>query len=167
MIGLAAWLVTRDMPAVHSFIRDRGPIGLLVSIPVYTSLGATVIPSEPLTLLVAGLYGPLVAAVIASIGNLGAAMLEYYLGTRLGSAAGYLERKQRLPFGLHRLPVNSPIFLIFGRMLPGYGAKLIGLLSGACRVPFGLYLWTSAIQTILGAATFAYGGWGVVELLKR
>jgi uncharacterized membrane protein YdjX (TVP38/TMEM64 family) len=154
------------MPNIRAFIQANGLLGLALSLLVFTMLGATVVPSEPLTLLIATLFGPLVATIVASLGNLGAAFVEYYLGTRLGSAAVLLNRKEHLPWGLGKLPVTSPVFLIFGRMLPGYGAKLICLLSGLSRVPLGLYLWTSAIQTVLGAASFAYAGYGILNLLK-
>lgn len=167
LLGLAVYLVTHDMERIRTFVRANGVWGLGLSLLVFASLGASIVPSEPLTLLIATVYGPFIATITASLGNLGAALVEYYLGTRLGSATGFIERKERLPWGLGKLPVTSPAFLIFGRMLPGYGAKFIGLLSGVYRVPIGLYLWTSAIQTVLGAASFAYAGFGVLSLLQR
>jgi uncharacterized membrane protein YdjX (TVP38/TMEM64 family) len=154
------------MEAIRTFIRSHGAPGLALAVLVFTSLGATVIPSEPLTLLIVTLFGPLVATLVSSLGNLGAALVEYYLGTRLGHASGFIQRKEHLPWGLGKLPVSSPVFLIFGRMLPGYGAKLIGLLSGIYRVPLTRFLWTSAIQTVLGAASCAYGISGLLSLFN-
>jgi uncharacterized membrane protein YdjX (TVP38/TMEM64 family) len=167
LVGLAIYIATSDMQRIRVFVSTNGVAGLGLALVIFTMLGATVVPSEPLTLLIATVFGPFTATVTASLGNLGAAMVEYYLGTRLGNAASFIERKEKLPWGLGKLPVTSPVFLIFGRMLPGYGAKLIGLLSGLYRVPILLYLWTSAIQTVLGAASFAYAGTGIMSLLRH
>jgi uncharacterized membrane protein YdjX (TVP38/TMEM64 family) len=166
LFGAVGWLVTQDMPRIRTFIQEHGIWGLLLSLPIYTTLGVTMVPSEPITLLITGLYGPLVGTITASLGNLGAAMLEYYIGRRLDAATDFQRRKERLPFGLGRLPISSPLFLLFGRMIPGYGAKLIGILGGAAHVPIGLFLWTSAIQTVLGAAILSFGGWGIISLIR-
>ena len=167
LVGLTIYLVTHNMEKIRAFVSSQGILGLGLALIVFTLLGATVIPSEPLTLLIATVFGPLTATITASLGNLGAALVEYFLGTRLGNASSFIERKEHLPWGLAKLPVTSPVFLIFGRMLPGYGAKFIGLLSGLYRVPIFLYLWTSAIQTVLGAASFSYGGYGLLSLLHH
>jgi uncharacterized membrane protein YdjX (TVP38/TMEM64 family) len=167
LIGLAFYIFTHDMQAIRSFVSANGAWGLAAALVVFTLLGATVIPSEPLTLLILTIYGPLVAAITSAVGNLGSALVEYFLGTRLGHAAGFIQRKEHLPWGLGKLPMTSPALLILGRMLPGYGAKLIGLLSGMYRVPLLLYIWTTAIQTTLGAVVFSYGGYGILSLFQR
>jgi uncharacterized membrane protein YdjX (TVP38/TMEM64 family) len=167
LVGLAIYFVTSDMHRIRAYVSSHGLAGLGLALVVFTMLGATMVPSEPLTLLIATVFGPLTATITASLGNLGAAMIEYFLGTRLGNAASFIERKEHLPWGLGKLPVTSPVFLVFGRMLPGYGAKFIGLISGLYRVPILLYLWTSAIQTVLGAASFAYAGTGILSLIQR
>jgi uncharacterized membrane protein YdjX (TVP38/TMEM64 family) len=167
LIGLAAYFVVEDMSEIRGFIRTRGWIGLVVAVPVYAALGATIVPSEPLTLLITSIFGPFIATAVAGLGNIFGALLEYWIGGHIGNATDFVQRKERLPWGLGKLPMTSPVLLIFGRMIPGYGAKLISLLSGIYRVPVGLFLWTSALQTVLGAATTSFAGYGLAALISR
>ncbi|EKD99594.1 MAG: hypothetical protein ACD_22C00226G0006 [uncultured bacterium] len=44
-----------------------------------------------------------------------------------------------MPLGFSKMPVNSLGFLIFGRMIPGYGSKIISILAAFYKVPFGRY----------------------------
>jgi uncharacterized membrane protein YdjX (TVP38/TMEM64 family) len=163
LIALLILLLRKEMSNVRDFIRNSGWIGLLVSIILYGLLGFTPIPSEPLTIMLSTIYGPLPATFVSGTGNLLAAMMEYYLGTHLGNIGSFEERRHSLPFGLGKLPVSSPLFLLGVRMIPGYGPKFVSLLGGIYRVPKLRYIWTAAIPTFLGAAIFAYGGFGIIN----
>jgi uncharacterized membrane protein YdjX (TVP38/TMEM64 family) len=166
VIIILVFFLSKDMEKVKDFIRNSGYWGLVICIGLYGLLGATPIPSEPLTVLISTIYGPIQATIVAGLGNMTAAFLEYYLGANIGDVASFVERKEKLPWGLGKLPINSAIFLILGRMLPGYGPKFVSVLSGVYRVPILRYLWTSAIPTFIGAAIFAYGGFGASSLFK-
>ncbi len=165
LVGLAAYFVIEDMAEIRAYIRANGWYGLLLAIPIYVLMGATLAPSEPLTLLIVSIFGPLIATLVAGVGNVLASLLEYFLGARIANVTDFLSRKEKLPWGLGKLPLTSPLLLIFGRMIPGYGAKLISILSGVYRVPVGLFLWTTALQTFLGAAVTAFGGYGLLNLI--
>lgn len=158
------FIISKDMAKVREFIRNSGWIGLLVSVLLYGILGASPIPSEPLTVLLSTVFGPFYATLAAGFGNLLAAMLEYFIGEHLGNVTSFMKRREKLPFGLGRFPVESPIFLITARMLPGYGPKFVSLIGGIYRVPLWRYIWTTAFPTFLGAAIFAYGGFGLLQL---
>ena len=160
------FFVSREMETVKTFIRNSGWIGVVVSIALYGVLGASVIPSEPLTILIATIYGPLPATLVAGTGNLLAAVIEYYLGALIGDVTSFADRKSKLPLGLGKLPIDSPAFLVPARMIPGYGPKLVSVLSGIYQVPIWIYIWTAAIPTYLGAAIFAYGGFGLFKLVQ-
>jgi uncharacterized membrane protein YdjX (TVP38/TMEM64 family) len=54
-----------------------------------------------------------------------------------------------------------------GRMIPGYGPKLVSVVAGMYKVPLFRYVWTTAIPTIIGAALFAYGGYGIINLITH
>lgn len=162
IIGMI-FLLSREMEHVREFIRRSGWIGVVVSISLYAILGASPIPSEPLTVLLSTLYGPLTATMAAGVGNIIAALIEYYIGERIGSVGDMVRRKEKLPWGLGKFPIDSPVFLITGRFLPGYGPKFVSLISGMFRVPLLRYLWTTAVPTFIGAAIFAYGGFGVLN----
>src|SRR5574338_831630 len=76
-------LLSREMNVLQSFILRSGWIGLLVSLGLYGLLGLSPIPSEPLTVLLSTVYGPLGAAFVAGTGNLMAAVIEYAIGSRI------------------------------------------------------------------------------------
>jgi uncharacterized membrane protein YdjX (TVP38/TMEM64 family) len=157
-------IIAKEMDVVRDFIRHSGWIGLLISVGLYGLLGLSPIPSEPLTVLLSTVYGPLTATLVAGTGNLLAAVVEYMIGEHIGNIASFEKRKASLPFGLGRFPVNSVPFLLIARMIPGYGPKFVSLISGIYRVPVIRYLWTAAIPTFVGSALFAYGGFGLFNL---
>jgi uncharacterized membrane protein YdjX (TVP38/TMEM64 family) len=164
IVIVAAVFFALDLEKIKTFIAGIGAWGILVSILVYALLGLTLIPSEPLTILIGAIFGPFIATLVAGVGNTLSALVEYYLGQKLGQAANFLEQKDKLPFGLGKLPVTSPLFLIGARSIPGYGPKAVSLVSGVYHVPIFLYIWTTAIPTFLGAAIFAFGGFGISSL---
>jgi uncharacterized membrane protein YdjX (TVP38/TMEM64 family) len=161
ILGVGGFFIYEDMPTIRALILENGVWGMVIAILIYGILGATLVPSEPLTILVGAVFGPWVATLVATLGNILAALVEYYIGRRLRDASSFATRLQKLPFGLGKLPVRSPVFLIFGRMIPGAGPKLVSLLGGLYHVPLGRYLWTTALPTAIGAAIFAFGGWGL------
>ncbi len=163
----AILFVMRHMENVKEFILNSGWIGMLVCVGVYGLLGASPVPSEPLTVLISTIYGPFTATMVAGTGNLLAAMMEYFIGERISNAADFIKQKEKIPFGLGKLPVNSWLFLMVARMIPGYGSKFVSVMGGLYRVPILRYAWTAAIPIYLGSAIFAYGGSSVVDLVSR
>jgi uncharacterized membrane protein YdjX (TVP38/TMEM64 family) len=166
LVIVAGVFFALDFEKIKNFIAGIGVWGILVSILVYALLGLTLIPSEPLTILTGAIFGPLVATLVAGVGNTLSALVEYYLGKKIGQASNFMEQKHKLPFGLGKLPVDSPLFLIAARSIPGYGPKAVSFISGVYHVPLFTYLWTAAIPTFLGAAIFAFGGFGLGSLFK-
>ena len=69
-----------EINQVKTVLHDAGPFAFIVAIFIYGILGATVVPSEPLTALLGGLYSPWKAMLVAMLGNTLAALVEYYLG---------------------------------------------------------------------------------------
>ena len=65
-IGLIAAF---DFQKIKLFISHAGVWGILISIIVYGLLGFTLVPSEPLTLLIAAMFGPWVAMIASFFGN--------------------------------------------------------------------------------------------------
>jgi uncharacterized membrane protein YdjX (TVP38/TMEM64 family) len=164
MIVIGA-LVAFDFEKIKTFISNAGVWGILISILVYACLGMTFIPSEPLTLLIAAIFGPWVAMLASWVGNTMSAVVEYYIGQRIGSVANFMEIKEKLPFGLGKLKIDSPWFLIGGRAIPLYGAKAISVVAGVYHVPLFKYIWTTAVTVFFGSAIFSFGGFGLSKLL--
>lgn len=159
-------ILSRNIDSIRAFLLRSGQIGLVICVGLYGLLGASPIPSEPLTVLLSALYGPLNITIVATLGNLLSALVEYYIGVKIGDASDFEKRRQKLPFGLGKFPADSVAFLILARFLPGYGAKFISVFSGICHVRLWRYVWTTVLSTLIGAAIVAYGGFGLLNLFK-
>lgn len=157
-------VISHHMNTVERTIRGLGAVGPVASVALYGLLGASPVPSEPLTLINGAVFGPLIGTVIAGTGNTLAAVVEYYIGAGIDDAADFTEKRENLPFGIGKLPVNSLWFLLGGRLIPGYGAKVVSVMGGLYRVPMWRYIWTTAIPTFAGAVLFAYGGFSLFKL---
>ncbi len=153
-----------DLEKIKVLIQQAGVWGIGISILVYGALGLTFVPSEPITLLIGALFGPWVALLTATIGNTLAAIVEYFMGHRIGSITNLKEKKASLPFGLNKLDIGSPLFLIGVRMIPGYGPKIVGMFAGVFHIPLWRFIWTTVIPVFLGSAIFAFGGFGLSSL---
>jgi uncharacterized membrane protein YdjX (TVP38/TMEM64 family) len=164
VVAVSIALPAHTLVRVFEFVLEHENLGVLILLAVYALLGATFVPSEPLTLLLAAYYGPLPAAMIATVGNTLAGMLEFYIGGSIGNLADFEARKARLPFHLGKLPMRSPLFLFLGRMLPGFGPKFVSLACGVYRVPMRTYLWVVFVSNLLGAILVAWAGYGLAKL---
>ncbi len=159
-------ILSRNMDGIRAFLLSSGQFGLVICVGLYGLLGASPIPSEPLTVLLSALYGPFYITIVATLGNLLSALVEYYIGVKIGDASDFEKRRQKLPFGLGKFPADSVAFLILARFLPGYGAKFISVFSGIMHVRLWRYIWTTVLSTLIGAAIVAYGGFGLLNLFK-
>ena len=166
VVGVLIFAAYRDKERIETFIQKSGWVGMLAGIGIYGLLGASPIPSEPLTIFLSSVIGPFQATIITGLGNLLAATVEYMIGMHVGNVASFDQRKEKLPLGLGKMPVSSLPFLLLARMIPGYGAKFVSLICGIYRVPLLRYVWTTGITTLIGAAMFAYGGFGILQLGK-
>ena len=153
-------------PRVEALVRHIGVFGPLLLVGMYALLGASPVPSELLTVITAATFGPFIAMIVAGIGNTLAALVEYRLGTHLRNLSDFDDMRQKLPFGIGKLPVDSPVFLLAVRAIPGYAPKIVGLASGMYRVPLWRFTWTTLIPSFIGAAVFAYSGAGLLQLFK-
>lgn len=156
---------SRQLQEVGNFIRQLGWLGWLASILLFGIFGITPIPSEPVTVLVTTIFGPLSAAAITALGHLLAAILEFWIGNKLGGLVNFNKLREKLPWGLNKMRMDSPIFLIVARMIPGYGPKFVSMNSGIYKVPLLRYLWTTILVTTLGALIVAFGGNRILLLL--
>jgi uncharacterized membrane protein YdjX (TVP38/TMEM64 family) len=165
VVFFIAYFISKQMIQVKAFIQKSGWIGIVFCILLYGVLGVSPIPSDPLTVFISAIYGPIAATLVAGTGNLLAAEVEYFYGNKFSSTSNFDKRIQTLPMGLNRLPADSPTFLIVARMVPGYGSKFVSLIGGLYHVPIWRYTWTTMVSTYIGAAVFAFGGWGILSLL--
>ena len=156
-----------NVAKMSDFLQKNENIGYFVCVIVYILLGVTLIPSEPVTLIVLAWKGPIIAVLLAVIGNTLAAFAELLIGGSIGDISNFEQKKEKLPFHLGKLPINSPIFLFLARMLPGFGAKFVSLASGVFHVPLFTYLWTTLAANFVGAIFVVFGGYGLISLIKK
>lgn len=166
LIFVAANYFSTEIGHIKEYLKQAGPYAFIVTVVIYGILGASPVPSEPLTAVLSGLFNPWQAMLVATLGNSLAALVEYFLGGHIGNIANFEEKREKLPFRLGQMPVDSPAFLIFGRMVPAIGPKVISLMSGIYKVPMGRYVWTTLVTNLAGAALIAYGAAGLFRLFQ-
>ena len=146
-----------DLDSIKGFIRTHKQQAILISIAVYGLFGITFLPTFPLTIFIAVLLGPLQSALIATLGNTLAAVLGYLLGKAMGDVFDFEKKKSKLPFGLGRLPIKSPLFMLAARSLPA-GSRAYSVVCGAYQVPIPTYLWTTSLMFFVNSSFLAFGG---------
>jgi uncharacterized membrane protein YdjX (TVP38/TMEM64 family) len=165
IIGFAIMVgINYNMADVKAYIEDYPSQTILISLIIYISFGLTFLPSIPLTLFIAVLIGPLQAAIVATIGNTIAALLEYQVGKTIGDVVDFEENKAKLPLGLGKLPIDSPYFLLAARSIPA-GNRGFSVVCGAYQVPMVSYLWTTTTMYFLSSLFLAYGGTELIKLV--
>ena len=160
------YLLVKNSDFISGILYKSGALAPIVAVILYPLLAPTPLTTDLITVIVGVTYGPFLGAVIAFIGNTLAALVEYFIGIRLGKATNFEKNKKKIPFGLGKLPVNSIAFLIVGRMVPGYGGKIISIMAGTYKVPIKRYLWTTAVTNLLGSLILAYGAAGFINAIK-
>ena len=161
------FFIAQNLKDVELVIRSAGVAGPLMAIILFCIFALTPIPAEPLTLFCLFFFGPIPGSVITWVGGTCAALVEYNFGLHMRKIARVEKMIQKLPFGLNKMPIDSPYFLIFGRLIPGYGGKIISLIAGIHHVPIKRYLWTTALTTFLGSILLAFGGYHLLLFLKH
>ena len=165
ILVIAIWASLRfDFEEIKPIIRQNQSQAIVISLVIYVLFGFTFLPSVPLTLFIAVLIGPFQAAVVAAIGNTIAALFEYHIGKTVGDVVSFEEVRKKLPFGLHKLPVDSPLFLLGARSIPA-GSRAFSVVCGAYQVPMVSYLWTTTTMFFLSSLFLAYGGTELIKLI--
>ena len=165
-VGLMSLFAFRqDVGKFLAIVVKYPTLSIVISLSLYALLGATPIPSEPLTLLLITLYSPIVTVLIVTIGNTLAALLEFFIGGNIGDLAEFEKRKAKLPFHLGEIPLQSPLFLLLARMLPGFGLKFVSMACGIYKVRLSTYTWTMLVSNLIGAVMVVAGGYGLLKLL--
>lgn len=163
---LVIYFLLKDTNFVVNALKNSGPWTPIVALLLYVVLAPTPIPTDPITLILGVTYGPFIGALLATVGNVSAAVVEYYFGAKIGEKMNFESEREKLPFGLGKLKMDSYVLLIFGRMIPGYGSKVISLAAGAYKVPLSRYVWTTALTSLAGAFVISYGGFSLIHIGK-
>ena len=167
VLGITAlFYIAKNIDNAESIIRQAGVAGPAAALLLYAVFAPTPVPTDTLTLVCGAMYGLYYGTAIAWMGNNIAALIEYFLGAHISKNTDFEKEKEKLPFGLGKLPINSIPVLIIGRMLPFYGSKVISIMAGMYGVPFKRYVWTSALVNLTGALMLAYGGHYLITSIR-
>jgi len=167
IILIFLFYIAKNLKDVETIIRNAGFAGPLMAIVLFSVFALTPIPAEPLTVFCLFFYGPIIGSTITWIGGTTAALVEYHFGLHMRRIANIENTIKKLPFGLNKMPVDSPYFLIIGRLIPGYGSKIISLVAGIHHVPVKRYLWTTALTNLIGSILLAFGGYHILRFFGR
>lgn len=149
---------------IQSYIEQNPRLTIVISLLIYVSFGLTFLPSIPLTLFIAVLIGPLQAAIVATVGNTIAALLEYHVGKTIGDVVDFKGIKSKLPLGLGKLPIDSPYFLLAARSIPA-GTRGFSLVCGAYQVPLLSYTWTTFTMFFISSLLLSFGSVGIINFI--
>jgi len=166
LFGIMFYLLIDRADEIKSILENGGIWTPILGVITLALLGPTPVATEPIIILLSVSYSPFLAMIIGSLGNTFAMLIEYSVAYKLAEIFDYQEEKKKLPKFLRKIPADNIYFLIIGRMVPGYGSKIISLIAGAEKVNFKLYFWTSLISGIFGAFVISYGGFGVDAFIK-
>jgi len=144
-----------NLDDIIAYIQQNPGQALILSLIIYIAFGFTFLPSVPLTIFMAVLIGPLQAAIIASFGNTIAALVEYQIGRSVGDVVDFEEKKTLLPFGLGKLPIDSPFFMLAARAVPA-GTRAYSMVCGAYQVPLPTYAWTTFIMFLINSTALTF-----------
>ncbi len=153
-----------DMAYVKEFMWDNPQLSLIISFAIYFLTSFTFIPSSPLTIFMSILSGPLLAITVAVVANTISALVQYYLGTTLKDVKDFDNVRNKMPAFLQNLPINSPLFLLIGRVIPG-GMRGLSVICGFHHVHLSTYIWTTIIMYLLNSIVIVFGGIELIELI--
>jgi len=152
-----------DLSELEAVIKQNPDLAFIIGLLVIFLTGVTLIPTIPFTIVISVITGPFLATLITTLATTLTALVHYQIGKQIGDVLNFERKKARLPFKLGQLPVNSPLFLLIGRAIPG-GPTGLSFVCGAYSVPYFVYLWTTVITNLLGSALIAYGCYNLIRL---
>lgn len=165
LIILTFHYLTKNIGEVDMLIENSGVFAPIVAIAAYVILAPTPVSTDPMTIFIGVLFGPILGVLIAWVGNTLGAFTEYFIGRRIIKSVRFSDIKEKLPFGLNKLPVNSIYVLTLGRAIPVYGGKVINLMAGIYEVSTTKFLWTTVLINLIGAVLLSFGGYGLIKLI--
>lgn len=137
-----------DMDEITAFIQNNPSWVVGISLFVFAILGFTIIPSTPISILLAAILSPWEAVLWGTIGMTLSSLVEYFVARQFCDVFDIEKSRQKWPKWCRDLPLDSLMMLIFGRFLPG--PKIVALGAATLRVPMFKYIWTSLVSNLLG-----------------
>ncbi|KAB2952390.1 VTT domain-containing protein [Heliorestis acidaminivorans] len=154
-----------DLVAFLEEIRENEKIALFFTIPLHIILSVSPMGSEPVALANGFIYGIYLGSLVNWIGSLTGSIVGYWLIYQGAEEANLSRYMKKLPPFIRNIPVSSPLFLIGVRFIPFVGSDIVKYVAPMWKVPFGRYLWTSAVAIFPIAIFMAALGSGATFLI--
>jgi uncharacterized membrane protein YdjX (TVP38/TMEM64 family) len=161
---MAIIFLKRNWAGVNTIIGSLGMFGPAISILLYALLALSPISTDPLSVVNVIVFGPIWGTLVVAGGNTAGAVVEYYFGRHIGNTTKAKVYLEKLPGRLNRIPIGSVWFLIVGRLVPGYGGKIVSILAGIKHVSKSRYLWTTLTTNLIGAMLITVSAHGLKSL---
>jgi uncharacterized membrane protein YdjX (TVP38/TMEM64 family) len=127
-------------------------------------LAITPFPSDVIAIANGALYGFARGAALSWLAWWIAALAQFGLARWVRRDLDLERHRDRLPRWLQRFPVDHPLFLIGGRLVPWIGGHVTTLLPGAAGVAPSRFAWCSAIAIVPGSIVMPAIGAGIMKL---
>ena len=155
LVAMVIITINLDIDQAQAILEKNQSWAFFIGVLIYFILGFTLIPTAPLTMFNAILFGPVEGIAIAVTGNMISALVGYQLGKTLVIAENMETFKQSLPRWVRKYTITSPIVLMIGRLLP-MGRIPLSYLCGAYRVPFIRYCWSTLLICLFTASFLSF-----------
>ena len=150
-----------DMNEISAFIENNPSWVVGISLFVFAILGFTIIPSTPISILLAAILSPWEAVLWGTIGMTLSSLVEYFVARQFCDVFDIEKSRQKWTKLCRDLRLDSLMMLIFGRFLPK--PKIVALGAATLRVPMFKYIWTSLVSNLLGNAIVILIFTGVIK----
>ncbi|QGG47548.1 TVP38/TMEM64 family protein [Heliorestis convoluta] len=154
-----------DLVAFLDHVREHSGVALFFTIPLHVLLSVSPMGSEPVALANGFIYGIWLGTLVNWIGSLTGSIVGYWLIYHSAEEAKFSRYMEKLPPLIRNIPVSSPLFLIGVRFIPFVGSDIVKYVAPLWKVPFGRYLWTSALAIFPIALVMAALGSGATYLI--
>jgi uncharacterized membrane protein YdjX (TVP38/TMEM64 family) len=140
---LLAFLVIKFQPHVEHAIRSIGIFAIPLGIAVFAVVASAPFSvTDALAIMNGAVFGPIAGSVVDVVGLVLAAMLGYWINKHASHMLDLPAYLERLPAWVKRFPVGSPAFLVFVRVIPGFGGTVATATAATFKVPVWVHVWT-------------------------
>jgi uncharacterized membrane protein YdjX (TVP38/TMEM64 family) len=128
--------------------QDMGVFAILIYIfSIIVAIVISPIPGTPLTIAAGAIWGPIPAALYATVGSFVGGLIAYFIGRTLGRSAVKVLTGKIIYFSKHRGEIYLGLVMFFVRLLPVLPFDLMSYGAGLAKLSFPIY----ASASLLGA----------------
>jgi uncharacterized membrane protein YdjX (TVP38/TMEM64 family) len=148
------------LPALATWVRDEGPVGMLAYAAAYVAAALLMLPGSVMTLGAGFAYGPVVGTLLASPVSVLAATLAFLLGRTVArdSVGRRIARHPRFAAVEQAISEDGFRTVLLLRLSPLFPFNLLNYSLGLTRVRLRDFVLASALGMLPGTVLFVYLG---------